>query len=347
MNTCVQQHFNDNVNEIRHLLRLQDEPYTVVTDLQAHTLLMANTPEFMNQLKKVYREWVNNEKWVISPEKKIIKTPGINGDFRVMPCITDLGGRIKAVKVIGTNEENKTIKDKISVGKMLLLDWHDNYVYAMLDACVLSSYRTAAISLLAFSLLTKHGQENPGIIGMGRIGFYTAYILHHWLGIKTINCYDTNPQIIKKFQRLVSLYAPALQVHIMTNKTVIKQSTSIFLATDSETAILNAESSQHINFISSVGADADNLSELHESIIIGRKVVTDSIQSMLLGDMKVWHNKSLLLKEDVLELKDIIATSDRSQNHRPQSNSLFISTGVALQDAIISEFLVDKVNGNG
>ncbi len=324
-------------NELKFLLRLQDEPFIYICDVDAHNILMSSSVEFMEKLKNSYMDWGNEKKWVVIPEKKIIKTPNLRGDFRVMPCITDFSGGIKAVKVIGTNEENKTIKDKISVGKMLLIDWHDNYIYAILDACVLSSFRTAAISLLAYSLIDDKKNDLLGLLGLGRVGFYTAILLHRWLGVTQINCYDSNPDISNRFKKLIFNYAPELTLNIINKNAVIRDSTSLFLATDSEVAILNDQNSSHLKFISSVGADADNLSELDESIIEGRQIITDSIQSMLLGDMKIWNEKELLSQNDVIELKEIINSQDKLKR-----NSLFISTGVAVQDALVGQFIVNK-----
>jgi len=324
-------------DELKSLLRLQDEPCIFISDIEAHDILMTNSIEFMDELKILYKEWGSGKKWVTIPEKKIINTPNLTGDFRVMPCITDFSGGIKAVKVIGTNEENRTIKDKISVGKMLLIDWYDNYTYAILDACVLSSFRTAAISLLSFSLVYDKKEDSVGLLGLGRVGFYTAILLHRWLGVTHINCYDNNPEISKKFVKLLLYYAPNLTLNMLEKELLIKDSTSLFLATDSEISLLNVKNSSHLKFISSVGADADNLSELDETVIQGYHIITDSIQSMLLGDMKIWNDKKLLFKEDVVELKDII-----NSKNRLKESVLFISTGVALQDAIIGQFIVNK-----
>ena len=323
--------------EIKQLLRLQDEPCISVSDIEAHDILMANSTEFMDELKKSYIDWGDGKKWVKVPKKKIIYTPNLKGDFRVMPCITDFSGGIKAVKVIGTNEENKSIKDKISVGKMLLIDWYDNYVYATIDACVLSSFRTAAISLLSYSLVYEKN-DSIGLLGLGRIGFYTAIILHRWLGIKQINCYDSNSIISKKFEKLLSFYAPELSINILDSENTIAKSTALFLATDSETSILNSEISSHLKFVSSVGADANNLSELDETMIDNFEIITDSIQSILLGDMHKWCENGLLSEGNVTELKDII-----NLNVSIEKSILFISTGIAVQDALIGQFIVNKL----
>ncbi|NOR58298.1 MAG: hypothetical protein GQ474_07230, partial [Sulfurimonas sp.] len=260
--------------EIKQLLRLQDEPCISVSDIEAHNILIDNSIEFMDELKQSYIDWGDGNKWVDVPKKKIIYTPNLKGDFRVMPCITNFSDGIKAVKVIGTNEENKTIKDKISVGKMLLIDWYDNYVYATIDACVLSSFRTAAISLLAYSLVYEKN-DSIGLLGLGRIGFYAAIILHRWLGVNQINCYDPNSIISEKFKKLISFYAPDMSINILDSEDTISRSRSLFLATDSETSILNSKNSSHLKFISSVGADANNLSELDETMIDNFEIITD------------------------------------------------------------------------
>ncbi len=324
-------------DELKSLLRLQDEPTVSISDIDAHNILMENDIEFIDELKNLYEEWGESKRWVVIPEKKVITTPNLKGDFRVMPCITNFGNGIKAVKVIGTNEENRIIKDKISVGKMLLIDWYDNYVYAILDACVLSSFRTAAISLLAFSLVHDEKHDILGLMGLGRVGFYTAILLHRWLGVTQINCYDNNPAISEKFKKLIAFYTPNLTINMLQNELVIRNSTSLFLATDSEISLLNASNSPHLKFISSVGADADNLSELDESLVQNHQIITDSVQSMLLGDMKIWSDNRVLSKEDVRELKDII-----NDKESLKGNTLFISTGVALQDAMIGQFIVNK-----
>ena len=219
---------------------------------------------------------------------------------------------------------------------MLLIDWYDNYVYATIDACVLSSFRTAAISLLAYSLVYNKN-DSIGLLGLGRIGFYAAIILHRWLGVNEIKCYDSNSIISEKFEKLIAFYAPNLSINILNSEDIISKSTSLFLATDSENSILNSKNSLHLKFVSSVGTDANNLSELDETLIDNFEIITDSVHSMLLGDMKTWKEKGLLLEENVTELKDIMNSSISTEK-----NTLFISTGIAVQDALIGQFIVDK-----
>lgn len=144
----------------------------------------------MEYLKKFYLSWSINETLVDLPKKQVFQSQQYRGDFRIMPCVINDPYNIKSVKIIGTNEENKLIKDEISVGKSFLVHSYDNHIYAMFDVCALSSFRTAAISALAYSLLYNTSTKKVGLIGIGRIGFYTALILHKWLGVDNFYCDD-------------------------------------------------------------------------------------------------------------------------------------------------------------
>ncbi len=322
---------------VKTLLRYGDEPLVYIDDLKAHEIIMTHTPEFMDLLSDFYESWGQEKLQVDLPIKQVFETSGLKGDFRVMPCVIEQHEVIKSVKVIGTNEENRTVKDKICVGKTLLMDQYDNHAYALLDVCALSSFRTAAISALCFKLCYPEA-KSIGLIGLGRIGFYTAYILHNWLDVKALVGADTNPATIDSFKKLLSLYTPDLRFKTLPNHDVIHCSDTLFLTTTSQQPILNQDNASDCSFISSVGADAGNLSELDETLLQQeRTVLVDTVDSMLLGDMKKWEQKELIEKKDVLELKDLFRI-----RQKPKIPFMFISTGIALQDALINHFVAQK-----
>lgn len=323
---------------IQELLRLEDEKHIHFNELQIHDVLVQNIPEFMEYLKTFYQEWHKSDTLVNLPKKQIFQTKNIDGDFRIMPCMINESYNIKAVKIIGTNEENKVIKDKICVGKAFLIHPYDNYIYAMFDVCVLSSFRTAAISVLAYHLLHTSYVSGIGIIGTGRIGFYTALILNKWLHVNHFYCNDINHTNRENFLKLAEQYMPNVQINFIDIDEMEKTCESVFLATDSKKSILNAQNAKKIKFISSVGADADNLSELDASILEDRIIVTDSHHSMILGDLKMWKDQNIIDQNNVLEL----CTLQDNKNLQMQK-ILFISTGIATQDALISQFVYDKL----
>ena len=269
------------------LLRLSEEPTEYFNEIEINECLLENTNLFMDLLENFYIEWCTNSDLVLMPIKQLFSTEGIKGDFRVMPCvINEFNGHIiKAVKIIGTNEEEKVIKDKISVGKSLLLHPTDNFPIAIFDVCALSSFRTAAISILAYKYFIELTKSNIssnkekvkiGIIGAGRIAFYTAIILHQWLGINEVEVFEINKKHTSSFLSSTSLCCDKLKVTCKSIDQLNSNHNAVFLCTNSGTPILSSLNAKNIAFISSVGADADNLSELHSSILEGREIYTDS-----------------------------------------------------------------------
>ena len=325
----------------KKLLRLSDEPCVYIGEYQIHKIMLEHTKEFMQLILQFYKNWGENSNLVNMPKKQVFYADGLEGDFRVMSCAINSEEHVKSVKVIGTNEENKTLVDKICVGKSLLIDKDDNFIYAILDVCALSSYRTAAISVLAFSFLNNIKNAKVGLIGLGRIGFYNAYILYSWLGVKKFLCYDKDKNSLKRFSQLINIYLPEASLKMVNDKKVISESNSLFISTDSENPILYKNNTEHMSFISSVGADANNLSELDDSILLNdHQLVTDSLHSLLLGDMRTWMDKGIISSTDVVELKDII-----NGNKDVNNKVIFISTGIAVQDALISKFITNKILG--
>jgi len=322
---------------IKELLRLSEEPCIYIDEMQIHHLLMKHCCEFMEQLTDFYSDWSDTDT-VQLPVKQVFSHPAVLGDFRVMPCTID-DRQLKMVKIIGTNEEQRTIYDKICVGKAALLDYYDNHICALFDVCALSSFRTAAVSCLALSA-TEYHPKRVGLIGAGRIGFYTAYILFVWLGVKKLHVYDPKAENCERFIALCRHYLPELNLKIHENFTPNREVDAVFLATTSPKAVCSTVNCADVCFISSVGADADNLSELDSSLLKSHRVVTDSIQSMCLGDMQRWKMRDTINVGMVTELKDFF-----SQPGGNNDKIVFISTGVAVQDALTCQFIYAKLTG--
>jgi ornithine cyclodeaminase/alanine dehydrogenase-like protein (mu-crystallin family) len=290
-----------------------------------------------------YVAWAGAEDIVSFPEKQVFTEPGLRGDWRSMPCtIRNYRGLVTtAIKVIGTNEEERVVRDKIEVGKALLLHPTDNYVQAIFDVCAFSAFRTAAISVLACKHCGARAGEPAGIVGAGRVGFYTAVILAEWLGARTLLVNETDGGRCAQFQAALAARA-GLEIRAVALDELARASHAIFLCTTSAAPLLDARRAGAAAFISSVGADADNLSELEPDILAGRILVSDSRQNIAFGDMRRWAAAGLLDRESIRELRTVVG-----RDWRPPQPVVFISTGVAVQDALVCQFLFDVLAGTG
>ncbi len=320
------------------LLRLKEEPCNYFGEAVIHQVLMKNTRRYMNALEKFYLLWKRRKSMVSYPRKQLFQTAGLKGDFRVMPCvITGLNRTpIKSVKIIGTNEEERTLKDKISVGKALLLHPHDNYVQGIFDVCAFSSFRTAAISVLVYKYLVETSKDPVAIVGAGRIGYYTAMLLQDWLNVKDFYLVDPNKKRACLLKQLIEKKKSSSG--ILTLKKACSSVQTLFLATDSTSALVCARNAGDVDFISSVGADCDYLSEVDKSLVMGHRIITDSLDNTYFGDLNRWCKQGLLKKNKVEDFRTIIG-----KKQRVKTPKIFISTGTAVQDAFTCHFLFNHI----
>lgn len=340
------------LDPLARVLRLAVEPCVHYPEQTIHHALMNRLAEFMNILEQFYIDWAGDHAAITQPPKLVFTRTGTRGDWRAMPCTVDHArslagkalGSIDAVKIIGTNEEECVVADKISVGKALLLHSTDHFVEAIFDVAALSSFRTAAISVLAFKYCGYRRDHVAGIIGAGRVGFYTAVILREWLGIERLLVHDVNDIRGRDFSDAITAWY-GTKVRVAALPDVRRDSQALFLATTSQLPVIDGRLERHVRFIASVGADAENLSELAPDVLEGRMLVSESRDNLAFGDLRRWHEAGIIRSEDLVLLPTLIDNALRSGGvHAP---AVFISTGTAVQDALICRFLHDRLNGQG
>ncbi len=327
--------------DFEKLLRLQVEPCEYFNDLQIHDILSEHRKEYFEKVGEWFKFWSLEPDKVDFPPKTILKTEGVKGDFRIMPCQIRYEGRnINSIKLVGTNEEEKVVKDKITVGKAFLYHPTDNFIAGIFDACVLSSVRTAVCAVSAFKHLSTE-RRSVGILGCGRIGYYTAMFLTLLDGVDEFVCYDNNPEAIENFLELTSEFDIQCKI-VGSVKELIDQSSSLFISTYSRDPLVSKEDIEkgEIKFISSVGADCNSYSELHPTVAsLPGKIYIDVWHSLKCGDLRSWLKEGTITEERMIELKDVI-----SGKYTPDESGcrLFISTGFAFTDAISLDFIYQK-----
>lgn len=328
-------------DELRKLLRIQHEPCEIFEDLQIHDLLYKNRKEYFELVEKWFVFWSKHPENVSFPQKMILSTDGVRGDFRIMPCQINYDGKmINTVKLVGTNEEEQVVSDKITVGKAFLFHPTDNFISAIFDACVMSSARTGVCAVVAFKHLAVKG-KSAGILGCGRIGYYTSMFLSLIDGVERFVCYDSNSERIEDYKRLVEPFGiPVIVADSI--ETLLKQSDSLFLSTYSRKSLISASDIETygIDFVSSVGADCNDYSEFDESIAtLPGKIYVDVTHSVKCADLKKWVSNGLMSEDKVVEIKDVI-----SGKYIPDEKNcrVFISTGFAFTDCISLDFLYTK-----
>jgi ornithine cyclodeaminase/alanine dehydrogenase-like protein (mu-crystallin family) len=173
-----------------HVLRLSDEPSRYWSDHQIHAALTADPAGFIRFMTDGVRAVSDGSAQINMPPKQIFADEDIEGDFRIMPCVLRWGARHwKTVKVVGTNNAQRIVPDKITVGKALVLHPEENFVTDIIDACILSSARTGACAAIGAEALGAP-RARVAIVGSGRVGFYSALYICAQGGVSRLAFHD-------------------------------------------------------------------------------------------------------------------------------------------------------------
>jgi ornithine cyclodeaminase/alanine dehydrogenase-like protein (mu-crystallin family) len=314
---------------IATLLRLAPEPCVYLDDLQVHRLLIDHLPDVVARLEAALR-LVGSPPTLESPYglKKVYRLGDTPGDFRIMAYAD---AATMSVKLIGTNEASTVVPDKISVGKLAVVHPVDHHIMALLDACVLSSLRTALGIAVAFRASGLSAPRRLGIVGGGRVGIYTALAFQRLGLADEVTLSDVSPQRLRDAAAVLAIeHGPT--VMFAPAETILNRCDTVVLATTARTPILGGPdlNGRPIRFLASVGADADNLSELHPDVICRVRLVIGSPLCLGLGDLRRWAADDLL-PATACYLHDLVSGRSQVGGSGP---ICYVSTGFPLLDHV-------------
>lgn len=314
---------------IATLLRLAPEPCVCLDDVQMHRLLIARVPLLVERLEARLRA-VASAPEIEQPHglKTVYQLGDTPGDFRIM---AHADGTTMTVKLIGTNEAGTVVRDKISVGKLAVVHPVDHHVMALMDACVLSSLRTALGVAVAFRATALPAPRRVGIIGAGRVGIYTALTFQRLGLADEVMLSDVSPQRVRDAATVLAIeHGPVATAG--SADAVLDQCDAVVLATTARAPIVCGRdlAGRPVRFLASVGADADNLSELDRDILPRVRLVVGSPVCLGLGDLRRWVRDGLLL-EPISYLHDVVAGPGAAESLDPVC---YVSTGFPLLDHV-------------
>lgn len=128
---------------------------------------------YVNALTEALKAHANQD--FVQPLKPYLRANGTEGHIadRIIAMPSHIGGQdpVSGIKWIGSKHDN-TSERKIerASGVIILNDPETNYPIAVMEASLISSMRTAAVSVIAAQKLAKKGFEALTIIGCGLIG---------------------------------------------------------------------------------------------------------------------------------------------------------------------------------
>ena len=316
------------------VLRVSREPYRYYTESQVHQLLAARPAEYARFVKNALVAIAGDRMQMVLPPKQVFSDPVTHGDFRVMPCeVRGRGIVTKTVKLIGTNTLQRAVPDQITVGKLLVLDPRENFICAVMEACLLSSARTGVCAALAIDALARDRDEMI-VVGSGRVGFYAAMYAVAVAGVKHVVFSDIVPQRAQQAASWLAGRFPRVQWEA---RALGKNATAnvIVLATTSSDPVASPPG-WGANLIVSLGADTDTQSELDPRWARQADLYCDTLDSLRFGDLRAWIERGVTDASAVTDLLGIYRARP-APSGRPR---IFISTGSALFDNLTARYLL-------
>ena len=228
----------------------------------------------------------------------------------------------------------------------------------LLDDGVLTEIRTAAVGALAAKLLAPKNIRAIGIVGTGIQARYQLQMLPNVTDCRTIWVWGRNPSKAQTFKEEIERTTTAIgggwQVSIAKSADLLLQECDLIITTTcAREALLGTTTSLGSSsirerglHITCIGADAPGKMELDPTLIAKADLlVADTVQQTVeRGEFQGVVRDGIVEKSAIVSLGSLITQVGlhRKEEDDPRL-TIFDSSGVALQDCVVSQMTYDTL----
>lgn len=334
MTLSVSNYFSES-DLITDVFRLSGEPFSYIKEVEVHKALTKDPQAYYRFIKQRLTSIALNKAELQMPAKLLFSDQDSDGDFRLMPCVVKDGNEVmKTVKLIGTNVIQQAVPDQITVGKACVFHPTENFITHIVEACLLSSARTAICAMLGVDFLAN-SRKKMTIIGAGRVGYYAAFYAAALGWAEEVIIHDID--ITRAEKCVASLQSEFTSIRFqVSTRAALTETDVLLLCTTSSTPIYSTDDFK-ADLIVSVGADIDSQHELDNSWAQSALLFVDSHDSARYGDIKAWTEDNLIEASDLTDLFSLISGFELIDDQRPR---IFVSTGTAFFDNLTMSYLL-------
>jgi ornithine cyclodeaminase len=221
----------------------------------------------------------------------------------------------------------------------------------LLDNGLLTEIRTAAIGALSVRLLGPKNIETIGIVGSGAQARYQLDMLPTVTTCRNVLVWSRTPAKVTAFSSEMTTKGWNVRIAESPDN-LLTQCEIIITTTSSREAILGTgditiESKKGGILITCIGADAPGKNELHPSLVAKADLLVADIasQSVERGEFQNAAADGAIRPEDIVSLGELIEKKKDLYRKDQDDDRLIIfdSSGVSLQDCVISSLVIDKI----
>ncbi len=280
------------------------------------------------------------------PPKIYLSYSKYNGDLRAMPSYLERL-EISAVKVVNSHSENQSKYNLPSVMAIIvLIDPQNGAPLAIMDGTWITAIRTGAAGGLAAKYLARKDSKKVGLIGAGAQAKTQLLALMTLYGkLDLVKVWSRTRESRENFVYEAKMtYEEIPQIIAVENvEDAAKEVDIIVTTTPSRTPLVFDKWISEGTHFNCIGADAPGKEELDPAILRRAKIVVDNWeQASHSGEINVPLSQGLISKKDIWGDICEIAAGLKQGRTSESEITVFTSTGLAIQDAIIAKLVYDK-----
>jgi 2,3-diaminopropionate biosynthesis protein SbnB len=214
----------------------------------------------------------------IQPLKPYIRTQGKVGHIadRIIAMPAHIGGddAVSGIKWIGSKHDNPSKRGRERASGLIILnDPETNYPMAIIEASLISSMRTAAVTVVAAQYLARNGFQTVSCLGCGIIAKRQLQsLVEQFPHIQTVYLFDINPQATQRFANECKEAFPTVEFIVeKTAELAVRQGEVIVTCTVADQPYIEFDWLQNGAFLSNI-----SIMDVHKEVFLkADKVVVD------------------------------------------------------------------------
>ncbi|MCM8760872.1 MAG: alanine dehydrogenase [Candidatus Omnitrophica bacterium] len=272
------------------------------------------------------------------PPKIYIHLEKYCGDFRAMPAYIE-NPEACGIKWVNVHPLNTGRGTPAVMALIILSNPRTGFPLAVMDGTYITNYRTGASGGIAAKYLARKESETVGFIGCGTQAFYQLLALNEIFHLKAVFIYDSDARQVERFNRRCR----ELGIKAFKAKDAegcVRDKDIIVTTTPSRKPIVKAAWVKKGAHINAIGADARGKEELEALLLHGAKVVVDDItQAIHSGEINVPVAQKTWNASRIHATLGQVITGARRGRNSPEDITIFDSTGLAIQDIAVAEYV--------
>ncbi len=288
---------------------------------------------------------------VKEPQRTIVDPSTSAGKMFVMPSYIEHNAAeaYYGLKALTVFKENSHQGLRARNGVMLLFCGQTGGVLAIIEAELLTYYRTAAVSALATQILARKNAQALAIIGTGQ---QAQYHLRAIAAVRDLQQVFIAGRSVAKATAMAEQMQAEFDFLIQPARNAeeaVQAADIIVTATSSTQAVIDykwLKAGVHIN---SIGAVKPNAREIDDNTLKASKLFVDSIGSFITetGDYLLPLAKGIITRKHIVSTLGELLIEPGLLSRKASDITLFKSLGLPVEDLVIAQYIYQEALASG